>query len=455
MIRPKRNDEPIQLTKQDLMKILTEDDAMKILLQKLLQEVLEAEMETALQAGKNERTRGRLGYRSGHYPRTLVTRVGKLELKVPQDRQGRFSTELFERYQRSEKALVAALMQMYVQGVSTRRVKTITEELCGHEFSASAISELNVKMDEELRRFMHAGWMRRIRISSLMRVTNGSGKTASAKAERCLITLGIGWDGRRHVLSVELAGRESASSWKAHLLRLKERGLHGVQLAVSDDHAGLKRAIMEALPEAYWQRCYVHFLRNALDYLPRKQADDCLVELRWIYDRHDAEEARRDLAAWLARWQDKHPKLCAWVEANIDETFAFYRLPRAHHKHLKSTNLLERLNQEIKRRTLLVRIFPDEASCLRLVQALAVETHEEWVDENRYLNMDLLREHLKRPASARKLPNRHDRLPATLRSIHEREVASPPPLNPPHKSFYLTKPSYHRSTFAELDGHNY
>ena len=398
MIRPKRNDEPIQLTKQDLMKLLTEDDAMKHLLQKLLQEVLEAEMETALQDSKSERTGGRLGYRSGHYPRTLVTRVGKLELKVPQDRQGRFSTELFERYQRSEKALVAALMQMYVQGVSTRRVKTITEELCGHEFSASAISELNVKMDEELKRFMHRrldeAYPYIILDARYERVReNGVGQSRAV-----LITLGIGWDGRRHVLSVELANRESTGSWKDHLLRLKERGLHGVQLVVSDDHAGLKRAIMEALPEAHWQRCYVHFLRNALDYLPRKQADDCLVELRWIYDRHDANEARHDLAAWLARWQDKHPKLCAWVEANIDETFAFYRLPRAHHKHLKSTNLLERLNQEIKRRTLLVRIFPDEASCLRLVQALAVETHEEWVDENRYLNMDLLRDQHKHPA---------------------------------------------------------
>lgn len=397
MTRPKRNDEPINVTKQDLMRMLTEDDAMKRLLQTLLQEVLEAEMDATVQAGKSERTSGRLGYRSGHYPRTLVTRVGKLELRVPQDRQGRFSTELFARYQRSEKALVTALMEMYVQGVSTRRVKTITEELCGHEFSASAISELNVKMDEELRRFMsrrlEEAYPYIILDARYERVReNGVGQSRAV-----LITLGIGWDGRRHVLAVELAGRESASSWKDHLLRLKERGLHGVQLVVSDDHAGLKRAIMETLPEAYWQRCYVHFLRNALDYLPRKQADDCLVELRWIYDRHDAEEARHDLAAWLTRWQDKHPKLCAWVEANIDETFAFYRLPRAHHKHLKSTNLLERLNQEIKRRTLLVRIFPDEASCLRLVQALAVETHEEWVDENRYLNMDLLREHLKRP----------------------------------------------------------
>jgi putative transposase len=141
-----------------------------------------------------------------------------------------------------------------------------------------------------------------------------------------LITLGTG---RRHVLSVE-----SASSWKDHLVRLKERGLHGVRLAASDDHAGLKRAIMETLPEAHWQRCYVHFLRNALDYLPRKQTDDCLTELRWLYDRHTAEEARRDLGQWLTRWRDKQPKLCAWVEANIDETFAFYRLPREHHKHL-------------------------------------------------------------------------------------------------------------------------
>jgi putative transposase len=197
------------------------------------------------------------------------------------------------------------------------------------------------------------------------------------------------------VLAVELASRESATSWKEHLLRLKQRGLHGVQLVVSDDHPGLKRAVMETLPEAHWQRCYVHFLRNALDHLPRKHADDCLLELRWLYDLHEGAEARRHLAQWLARWQQAHRKLCDWVEANIEETLTFYRLPRAHHKHLKSTNLLERLKQEIKRRTLLVRIFPNEQSCLRLVRALAVEIHEQWVDENRYLDMELLREHLK------------------------------------------------------------
>jgi len=166
---------------------------------------------------------------------------------------------------------------------------------------------------------------------------------------------------------------------------------------VSDDHPGLKRAIGEVLPEALWQRCYVHFLRNALDQLPRKADDDCLMELRWLYDRHGISEARADLGKWLEKWAGKYPRMCQWVEANIEETWTFYRVPREHHKHLKSTNMLERLNQELKRRTLVVRIFPDEASCLRLVRALAAEVHEDWMEDNRYLNMEPLKEQLKVP----------------------------------------------------------
>ena len=192
-----------------------------------------------------------------------------------------------------------------------------------------------------------------------------------------------------------MANRESQSSWKDFLLRLKRRGLSGVEFVVSDDHAGLKKAILEMLTEAAWQRCYVHFLRNALDYLPRKADDDCLQELRWIYDRRDIQEAQRDLAAWVGKWQGKYPKLVDWVEANVIETLTFYRLPRAHHKHLKSTNMLERLNEEIKRRTLVVRNFPNTESCLRLIRALCVETHETWLEDNRYLNMMLLAEQKK------------------------------------------------------------
>jgi putative transposase len=166
-----------------------------------------------------------------------------------------------------------------------------------------------------------------------------------------------------------------------------------VEFVVSDQHAGLKAAVREAMTQATWQRCYVHFLRNARDHVARRGADDCLTELRWIYDRRDLQEARTDLSAWLAKWQSKNPKLCDWVEQNIEETLSFYQLPQAHHKHLKSTNLLERINQELKRRTLVVRIFPNSASCLRLVRALTVEIHEDWIEGTRYLNMELLREH--------------------------------------------------------------
>ena len=210
-----------------------------------------------------------------------------------------------------------------------------------------------------------------------------------------LLAIGIDWDGRRQVLAVELANRESRSSWRDFLLRLRERGLSGVEFVVSDDHAGLRQAIVEVLPEAAWQRCYVHFLRNALDHLPRKADDDCLQELRWIYDRRELVEARADLAAWLKKWSPRYEKLTSWVEESIEETFTYYRLPRQHHKHMKSTNMLERLNEEIKRRTHVVRIFPKAASCLRLVRALAVETHENWLEANRYLNMDDLKEQKK------------------------------------------------------------
>jgi transposase-like protein len=215
------------------------------------------------------------------------------------------------------------------------------------------------------------------------------------RSQAVQIAIGINAEGRRQILAVELANRESATSWKDFLVELKRRGLRGVEFVVSDDHPGLKRAIAEVLPEAVWQRCYVHFLRNALDHLPRKAVDDCLQELRWIYDRRDLAEAQKDLAQWLERWSKKYPKLCEWVEENIGETLAFYRLPLQHHKHMKSTNMLERLNEEIKRRTHVVRIFPNRESCLRLVRALAVETHEDWLEASRYINMDLLKEQKK------------------------------------------------------------
>ena len=380
----------------DVKELLGRDqDFVRAALEALPQAALEAEMTEAIGAEKGERTETRLSYRSGYYGRSLITRVGALELRVPQDRLGRFSTELFARYQRSEKALVGTLAEMYVQGVSTRKVKAVTEALCGHSFSASAISAVNKSLDEALHRFAE----RRLSepfpyliLDARYEKVREAGVIAS---QAVLIAVAVDGEGRRQVLGVELANRESRSSWRDFLSGLKERGLFGVEFVVSDDHDGLKRAIAEVLPGAAWQRCYVHFLRNALDYVPRKVDDDCLQELRWIYDRRDLAEVRRDIAAWLAKWQAKYPKLCDWAEDNIEETLTYYRLPLPHHKHMKSVNMLERLNQEIKRRTHVVRIFPNMESCLRLVRALAVETHENWLEGTRYLNMQHLFEHKK------------------------------------------------------------
>jgi putative transposase len=372
-----------------------EKEMLRTFVQEAVQEVLEAEMDETVGARKGERSSERTGYRSGYYTRGLVTRVGKLELRVPQDRAGRFSTEVFERYQRSEKALVACLAEMYVQGVSTRKVKAITEELCGHAFSASSISRINKTLDTELEKFANRHLDEEYPYLILDARYEKVREDGVIRTRAVMIAIGINWDGRRSVLAVELASRESLTSWREFVLQLKQRGLTGVSFVVSDHHAGLKKAIGELMPEAVWQRCYVHFLRNALDYLPRKADDDCLQELRWLYDRRNLEEARRDLGAWLTKWQTKYRRLCNWVEENIEETLSFYRLPLQHHKHLKSTNMLERLNEEIKRRTRVVRIFPNVDSCLRLVRALAAETHENWIEATRYLGMDLLKEYRK------------------------------------------------------------
>ena len=229
-----------------------EKDLLKSVVQEMVQEILEVEMEQTVGAVKSERTGGRTGYRSGYYERDLVTRVGKLELRVPQDRAGRFSTEVFERYQRSEKALVASLAEMYVQGVSTRKVKAITEELCGHSFSASTISRINKTLDTELKKFATRGLEEEYPYLILDARYEKVRQDGVIRSRAVLVAIGINWDGRRCVLAVELAGRESTTSWRELLLNLKQRGLCGVEFVVTDDHPGLKKAIAEVLPEAIW-----------------------------------------------------------------------------------------------------------------------------------------------------------------------------------------------------------
>jgi putative transposase len=265
----------------DLKGLLAGDeDFIRAAVEALVQAALEAEMSEAIGAEKGERSATRVSYRSGYYGRSLITRVGTLELRVPQDRMGRFSTELFARYQRSEKALVGTLAEMYVQGVSTRKVKAVTEALCGHSFSASSVSAINKSLDDGLKAFAERRLDERYPYLILDARYEKVREAGVIVSQAVLVAVAVDEDGRRQILAIDLANRESRSSWREFLGGLKARGLAGVEFVVSDNHEGLKAAIREVLPEAAWQRCYVHFLRNALDYVPRKVDDDCLQELR-------------------------------------------------------------------------------------------------------------------------------------------------------------------------------
>jgi transposase-like protein len=355
-----------------------------------LQQFLEAEMTEHVGAAPHERTDARRGHRNGYKPRQLVTRVGRLELLVPQDREGSFSTQLFDRYQRNEKALVLALMEMTIKGVSTRKVADVTERLCGTSFSKSTVSRLSAELDEELE-----AWRNRplekaypylvvdaryehVRIDD--RVTS----------QGVLIVKGVREDGYREILAVAVADTESEATYDELFRQLKDRGLGGVRLVTSDNHRGLKSAIGRHFQGASWQRCQVHFLRNANGKVARKHRKALTRDLKGIFAAPSRQWAMKDAGDVVERWSETHPTVARWIEEGIEDTLACYAFPESHRRRLRSTNGLERFNQEIKRRTRVVRIFPNRASCLRLVTALCVEQSEEWLSGRRYLDMTLL-----------------------------------------------------------------
>src|SRR5664280_1906328 len=363
------------------------EDFLRGLVQRTVQQVLEAEMTSFLGAGSYERTGDRRGWRNGYKPRTLKTRVGELELTVPKDRDGEFQTELFERYQRSEKALVLAMLQMYVEGVSTRKVSAITEALCGLEVSKSQVSALTQKLDAEI-----AAWRERplteeypylIFDARYEKVRRGG----SVVSQGVLVAIGISALGYREVLGCWIAESESEASWGAVFAELKQRGLSGVSYVVSDDHAGMVKAIERHFQGAVWQRCQVHFVRNALSLCSRQQRPQVLRLMKAVTEASTREAAKAALAAAIKELEQKAPKVARLLEESGEEILGVYALPEAHRKRMRTTNLLERQNQELKRRTRVVRVFPHEQSCLRLVAALLMETNQEWMGRI-YLSME-------------------------------------------------------------------
>ncbi len=387
-----RKDEPVAdydvtLSEALVPGLLEQPTALSQLLESALNQVLEAQMREHLAADRYERSDDRAGYRNGTRLRQLFARVGPITLQVPQTRDGSFSTEIFGRYQRSEQAFVLGLMEMVVNGVSTRKVTEITEALCGTAFSKSTVSRLTALLDERVNAFLS----RRLDaaypfviVDALFTKTRTDQRVVNKAA---LIACGVRADGYRDVLGVAIGDAESFATWNSLFGSLRKRGLHGVDFVVSDDHAGLIEAARKNFAGATWQRCQVHLMRNILGQCSSRIRGDVAAALKSIFATTTRAEAIQRRDETLERFGKSAQKAMACLEAGFDDAIAVMDLPEKYRKRLRTNNMLERLNQEIRRRERVIRIFPNDASALRMIGALLAETAEGW-QERLYLSMD-------------------------------------------------------------------
>jgi transposase-like protein len=356
----------------------------------LVNEVSKMERAEYLGAGPYERNAARRDHANGFKPKTVLTRVGEVTFDVPQVRGGGFYPSALERGSRTEQALNLALAEMYVQGVSTRRVIDVLQRLLGPEIAISSmqVSRIAATLDAGL-----AAWRERpldetpyVLLDARYERVREDGRVLDCAV---LVAVGIDAGGKRRVLGVSVALSEAEVHWRDFLDRLVKRGLHGVRLIVADDHAGLKAARRAVFPSVPWQRCQFHLQHNAQAYVPRlEQRAPVARQLRAIFNAPDRAEAQRLLASTVTQWRADMPKLADWAEANVPEGFAVFELPAAHRTRLRTTNGLERINRELKRRTRVATLFPNAASCLRLISALLTEFDEEWMTGKIYLTMN-------------------------------------------------------------------
>jgi transposase-like protein len=354
----------------------------------LLNEVMKIERTHALGAGPYQRSDHRTGYANGFKPKTLYTRLGPLTVDVPQTRGVAFYPSALEKGVRSERALKLAVAEMYVQGVSTRKVAAITEQLCGLELTSAEVSRAACALDAELEQWRNRplGETPYLILDARYEKVRHGGSVISCAV---LLAIGIGTDGKRSILGVSVSLSEAEVHWRDFLAGLQARGLHGVKLVVSDDHAGLRQALAARLTGVPWQRCQFHLVHNAMAYVPQPEMRaEVAAELKAVFDAPDRREAQRQLTRVVQRYTASAPKLALWLEANVPEGLAVFALPRSHRRRLRTSNVLERLSEEVKRRTQVASLFPNEAALLRLVSAVAMEISEEWQTNRKYLTME-------------------------------------------------------------------
>jgi len=360
------------------------------LLEIVVRNILEEEVERFIGAGHYERSEKRRDYRNGTKPRTMKTCVGKLHFGVPQVRGGGFYPSIFERYQRSDKALVCALQEMVVQGVSTRKVTKVLEEMGGFEISAATVSRTMMELDEEIQSFrarpLNEHKYPYIMIDARYEKVRKDGRIVS---QAVMIVVGINDEGYREVLGYYIGDSESGATWTEVFKDLKDRGLIGVELVISDAHKGIKAALSTMMQGVAWQRCRVHLLRELMNKVSWRDRKELAEDLRSIFASEEKKQCMNTAEDIAKKWEKKYPSVTRALLNGVENCLTVLSFPRSHRRHIHSTNLLERQMRMLKSRSRVVSIFPNESSCIRLIGALLIELNEKWITGKRYLNMEV------------------------------------------------------------------
>jgi transposase-like protein len=364
---------------------------LKTVIEILLNEAMKIERQEALKVAPYERSPERVGYANGYKNREYTSRMGSLRIQIPQVRGLSFYPRCLEKGERCEKALKLAIAEMYIQGVSTRNVQAITEELCGFEISSTQVSRCANLLDEELQKFRERALTAKYAYVYFDAIYEKVRHDHSVIDMATLIAVGVTEDGKREILGISSRLSEAEVHWRAFFEDLQKRGLSGVRLFISDDHAGMGAARKAVFPAVKWQRCQFHMAQNAQSYAPKESMREELGEaVRRIFHSCDYAAAQEEKRKCIERYKISAPAFVKWVESSIDEGLSCFSFPEGHRKRIRTVNGLERLNREIRRRTRVATLFPNVASCQRLITAVLQGVHEEWITGRQYLDMSLL-----------------------------------------------------------------
>lgn len=365
----------------------SKDTAFAKLMEALLNQVLKAESSEQLGAENYQRSGSRKDYRNGTRTRGLVTRIGRLELEVPRHRNSPFKTVLFENYQRNEQALISTMMEMVVQGVSTRNIQKVTEELCGESFSKSTVSEICRELDISVKAFKERLLPEKYPFIMADAMYIKVREEHRVRSKALLLAIGVNPEGRKEVLGFDICDAEKTNTWKVFFEGLKSRGLRGVDLVISDSHRGLVESIKECFPGASWQRCQAHFSRNILDKCPKKYMSGLASELTVMFNASTLEEARRLRNTIIEEYQDVAEAAVQTLDEGFEDAMTIMYLPMKYRQSLRTSNIIERENREIRKREQIIQIFPNTDSAIRLLGAVLLDDHNDWSTRQRLFDM--------------------------------------------------------------------